>query len=145
MNEESYSFTAIHGHFLYQFESTGENKKIQKTVVFTQTENKAMFNLALLDQTENGKFSDQVESNNGDLVTVLSTVFRIVEHFLAENPQCLVMFRGHEKRRHRLYRIVLSREFASLSSKFRVYGGAPDNFVPFKPNTDYDFYFIKQY
>lgn len=145
MNEESYSFVAMRGQFLYQFESVSENKKIQKTVFFTQSKNKIIYNLALLDRTDDGEYSDQVESNNGDLVPVLSTVFRIVEHFLTENPECLVMFRGHEKRRHRLYRIVLSRELSSLSTKFRVYGGAPDHFVPFEPNTDYDFYFIKRY
>lgn len=143
--KESYPFKLVHGPFQYQFESVSEDKKIQKFVFLTQTKNKTIFNLALLDWTEHGGFSDQVESNNGDLVTVLSTVFRIVEHFLRENPECLIMFRGHEKRRHRLYRIVLSRELASLSRKFRVFGGAPDNFKPFKPNTDYDFYFIKQH
>lgn len=145
MNEESYPFMAIQWPFLYQFESVSENKKIQKFVVFTPTKNKTIFNLALLDRTEDGLFSDQTESNNGDLSTVLSTIFRIVEHFLAVNPQSLVMFRGHEKRRHRLYRIVLNREYAFLSTKFMVFGGTPDDFVPFQLNTDYDFYFIKQY
>jgi hypothetical protein len=103
MNEESYPFTAIQCPYVYQFESVGENKTIQKFVAFTRTKSKIIYNLALLDRTEDGLFSDQAESNNGDLITVLSTVFHIVEHFLAANPQSLVMFRGHEKRRHRLY------------------------------------------
>ncbi|MGX5852750.1 DUF6934 family protein [Dyadobacter jiangsuensis] len=144
MNEESYPFTAAHGPFLYLFESVSPNKKIQKAVLFTGFQGNSIFNLALLDVNEHGLLDGEVESNNGDLVTVLATVFRITEHFLVNNPGSMVMFRGSEKRRHRLYRILLSRELHSISKKFGVYGGVPGNFDPFEPDTNYDFYFIKQ-
>lgn len=98
----------------------------------------------MLDVNEHGLLNGEVESNNGDLVIVLGTVFRIAEHFLEHNPDAMVMFRGSECRRHRLYRIMLSRELESISKKFNIYGGVPGNFTPFEPDTHYDFYFIKQ-
>ena len=144
MNEESYPFNAAYGPFLYLFESVSANKKIQKAVLFTRSEDESIFNLALLDVTEQGLLTDQVESNNGDMVTVLATVFRIAEHFLEHNPGSMIMFRGSEKRRHRLYRIILRREFEFISKKFAIYGGITGNLTPFEPEINYDFYSIKQ-
>lgn len=128
MNEESYPFNAAYGPFLYLFESLSANKKIQKAVLFTGFQGNSIFNLALLDVNEHGLLDGEVESNNGDLLTVLATVFRIAGHFLENNPGSMVMFRGSEKRRHRLYRIMLSRELHSISKKFRVYGGVSGEF-----------------
>lgn len=144
MNEESYPFNAAYGPYLYLFESVSTNKKIQKAVLFRDSQGNSIFNLALLDVNEHGLLDGEVESNNGDLVTVLATVFRIAGHFLEHNPDVMVMFRGSESRRHRLYRIMLARELNSISKKFNIYGGIPGNFTPFEPDTHYDFYFIKQ-
>lgn len=94
MNEDSYPFTAVEGQFVYRFESVGANKKIQKAVLFTRTESLNVFNLALVDLDDDEQMRDDVESKNGDMATVLATVFKIVEDFLKVKPDYIVMFRG---------------------------------------------------
>lgn len=143
MHEKGYPFKLIPGELIYKFESVSTNKRIQKAVLFTTTEREWVFNLALVDVDEDNQMRDDVESKNGDLVTVLATVFRIVEHFLKIRPNCVVMFRSNDDRRQRLYRIVLSRQLSYISEKFGIFGGQRGKAVPFIANTDYEQYYIK--
>ena len=145
MDEKTYPFTLVPGELIYEFESVSSNKTIQKAVLFTPTENKKVFNLALVDIQEDGLFSDQVESNNGDLYTVLATIFAVVDDFLEKRPDCTVGFRGNDQRRQRLYRIVLARELPHISQKFAVYGQIPGDLQAFEANTDYVHYFIRRH
>jgi hypothetical protein len=143
MNEKDYPFTLISGELIYKFESISANKRIQKAVLFTPTENEKVFNLALVDLDQDNQMRDDIESRNGDLVTVLATVFRIIEDFLTKKPEYVVMFRGNDSRRQRLYRIVLNRELPAISERFEIFGGRHGIAVPFAVNSDYEQYYIK--
>lgn len=145
MDERGYPFYADPDGPLYAFESLSPNKRIQKLVLITSTGHPQIFNVALLDVLDTGELSDVVESNNGDLVEVLVTVFHIMEDFLRKIPECVVMFKGSDARRHRLYRVVLGRELSSLSLRYQIFGGTPFLMAPLVTNKDYEYYFIKQH
>ncbi|GGM79880.1 hypothetical protein GCM10010967_09590 [Dyadobacter beijingensis] len=142
MDERGYPFEVIPDEHIYKFESVSANKKIHKAVLMTPTANEWLFNLALVDVDED-RLRDDVESNNGDMPVILATVFQIVDHFLKIRPECIVMFRGNDSRRQRLYRIALSRELFRISEKFEIFGGQHGKAVPFTPNTDFELYYIK--
>ncbi|PSL28644.1 DUF6934 family protein [Dyadobacter jiangsuensis] len=145
MDERGYPFEIGVDRLIYKFESVSENKTILKTVSFERIADTNIFNLALLDPVENGELSDQIESRNGDLQLVLATVFQIVCDFLNRFPDSIVSFRGSDARRHRLYRIAISRELANVAGKYEVYGiTAIQEVVFFAPNVDYEHYFIKK-
>jgi len=144
MQEEPYPFTLSRQEFRYEFVSVSERKKIIKIVLFTRTRTENTYNLALFDVQEDGSISDSAESNNNDLRCVLATVIRIIEHFLTTRPESLVIFRGSDLRRQRLYRIVISRELPEILKKFEVYGSVRRKTVLFRPDTAYDFYIIQK-
>ncbi|WP_439583942.1 DUF6934 family protein [Dyadobacter bucti] len=144
MQEESYPFTCSRQEFRYKFVSVSEWKKINKIVLFTQINDGNSYSLALFDILEDGLASASVESNNGDERLVLATVIKIIDHFLSVKPDCLVIFRGSDARRHRLYRVVITRELPDLSKTFQVYGIIRDKSFRFKSNGLYEFYMIRK-
>lgn len=145
MKEKAYPFKLVQENALYEFTSISENKKIEKAVLLerSRTSNR-LFNLALMDADEDGEFSDEVESRNGDLRMVLATIFQVINHFLDRHPRELVGFRGNDERRHRLYRIAIAHELHNLTQEFEVYGGRGSAILLFEPDTAYDYYYIKK-
>ena len=73
MEEKSYPFSVITNEYKYEFLSISETKQVKKVVLFTKVSRENVYNLALLDELENGELSDNTETNNNDLQTVLST------------------------------------------------------------------------
>nr|WP_295934770.1 hypothetical protein [uncultured Dyadobacter sp.] len=144
MNEKGYPFSTLANGSVYTFESIGQNKTIQKLVLITPTRYDKLFNVALLDVLNDGETSDEIESKNGDMVEVLATVFSILKDFLDENPDTTLVFRGSDQRRHRLYRIILARELPGISGYYIVYGGTPQNLIPFQADVDSNYYFLKK-
>lgn len=72
------------------------------------------------------------------------TIIKIIDHFLTTKPDCLVIFRGNDDRRHRLFRIVITTLLSDLSKTFQFYGIVRDRSLRFKPNKLYDFYMIRK-
>ena len=107
MEEKSYPFSVITNEYKYEFLSISETKQVKKVVLFTKVSQESVYNLALLDELENGELSDNTETNNNDLQTVLSTIIHIIEDFLIKNKESIIVFRSDDKRRQRLYRIVV--------------------------------------
>lgn len=145
MDGKGYPFeTSANGH-IYKFESVSSNKTIVKTVSFERLGNTNIFNLALLDPLGNGELSDQIESRNGDVQLVLASVFQIVCDFLTKFPDSIVGFRGSDARRHRLYRIAITRELPKLAGQYEIYGITTSlTVVLFEPNVDYEHYLVKK-
>lgn len=144
MEEKNYPFLYNRNEFRYDFLSVSSEKKVKKVVLFTQTRFDLIYNLALLDELENGDLRDDTETKNKDIITVMATVFKIIDDFLNKNPAFFVLFLGSDEKRHRLYRMILSKEMPKISNKFKVLGGIGDEFSSFEPNTDYDYYLIKK-
>lgn len=145
MEEKAYSFSLVRTEFRYEFFSTSTEKVVKKVVLFTETSASMVYNLALLDELENGELSDISETNNNDLVMVMATVIQIVDEFLKIKPKYFVIFKGSDERRQRLYRIIISRELLKIQRKFDIFGGIGEDFIAdFEPNKEYDFYIIRQ-
>ncbi len=144
MNESAYPFEEGPLEYTYRFESVSEQAIIQKVVLFTETSRAGLFNMALVDELSDGELSDIVVSNNEDLIMVLATVFRIVEHFLNRSPSYSIIFQGSDMRRTRLYRIAISRELEVLSKKYELFGFKDDRFTLFQSNQDYERFLIRR-
>lgn len=142
MKENNYPFALEES--AYRFESVSVNKKVRKAVLFTRSLNDSLFNLALMDVTNDGQLSDEVESRNGDVREVLATVFQIIDHFLVRNPDIIVGFYGNDDRRHRLYRIAITQALSEISGRFEIYGNKNGKVVLFEPNKEYNAYYIKR-
>lgn len=143
MQEESYPYTSNNRYFRYEFESVSDSKIVRKVVRITRTDVPNVFNLALLDILADGTLSDISESRNRDLRKILATVFRIIIDFYTHKPRAFLLFRGSDPRRHRLYSIVIAREFNLLSERFVIYGIKNDALWPFVQNSHFDFYLIE--
>lgn len=143
MEEKSYQFARTRTEFRYEFSSVSVEKEVKKVVLFTETSSSDVFNLALLDDLGNGNYSDITESNNNDLITIMATIFKIVDDFLNTKPNSFVIFRGSDIRRQRLYRIIISRELAKIQEKFEVRGIIDNEMViDFVPNKPVDYFVI---
>ena len=144
MDEKPYLFKSDNAEYTYRFESVSDEKRIQKLVLLTETDNPTIVNLALLDEMADGELSDTSVSDNDDMRTVLATVFRIAADFLNRNPNYSITFRGSDDRRNRLYRIVISREIDRLISSYEVYGFNGQTFSLFKNNEVYHGFLIRR-
>jgi len=144
MNEEHHSFGLSRQEFRYEFVSIGKRKQITKIVLFTETHWDKIYNLALFDCLDDGSVSAYVDSGNGDERLVFATIIKIIDHFLTIKSDCLIIFRGNDDRRHRLFRIVITTALSDLSKTFQVYGIVRDRSLRFKPNKLYDSYMIRK-
>ena len=142
MNEDSYEFTLSRTEYRYEFVSVSAKKEVKKVVLFSQTESRDIFNLALLDLLDDGGLSDLSETKNADLKVVLATVFKIIIDFLNRNLNCFVAFKGSDERRQRLYRITISGNLAEISNEYQVLGSLANAVEFFEPNKSYDYYII---
>lgn len=109
MEEKKYPFKTITSELRYEFISISEEKEVKKVVIITKIDEPYFYTLALLDELENGELSDISESRNNDTPIILSTIFKIIDEFLNNSPQAVLLFKGSEERRHRLYRIIIGR------------------------------------
>jgi hypothetical protein len=142
MDERPYSFKSDETEYVYRFDSVSEQKTVRKLIVFTDIGLGQFYNLALLDELPDGALSDSNTSNNSDMVTVLATVFRVIDDFLNRFPGVFVYFSGSDTRRTRLYRIAISHELARLQEEYIILGRHDDEAVPFAPNQEYDGFLI---
>ncbi len=142
MNERPYEFSLVKKEYRYEFLSVSPLKEVQKVVLLTQTQYPNIYNLALLDTLENGILSDISVTDNDDLKTVLATAIKIINSFLNENPNSFVIFKGSDDRRHRLYRIVISRELAEIEKSFKVLAIKNNEIISFSSEIEMDFYLI---
>ena len=144
MDETPYQFEQPTTEIRYDFVSISQEKEVAKRVSFTASNYQNIYNLALLDVSENGETSDITESRNKDMKTVLATVIRIIEDFLNRNNQNIVVFKGSDERRHRLYRLVIARELQEIQQSFHVFGSInglqkPE---PFRADEPYEYFII---
>lgn len=91
----------------YSFTSKGCKGAIAKIVEFTPTSQKGIFNLAFGDLLLDGSIDDESNSNNGDMIKVLSTVIEIVKDFTKDSTGLKIVFAGSTIQRTRLYHRIL--------------------------------------
>lgn len=145
MEENYYQFERPISEIRYDFKSVSNEKKVSKRVIFTTSNYQNFYNLALVDVFEDGRLSDITETRNKDMVTVLATVIKIIEEFFTQYSEAFIIFQGSDKRRQRLYRLIISREMSDIQKKFIVLGGFDESQPePFQPNQQYDYFIISK-
>lgn len=143
MNEPFYKFSFSEDNLSFSFKSEGK-KEIQKLVVFQKLNYGNYYQLALVDVLDDGTYTDNIVSNNGDRNQVLATVFRIISYFLRLFPDAIILFTGSTPSRTRLYQIAISSELESVSKLFQIKGFDGKEFEDFLPNKNYEAFYISK-
>lgn len=103
----------------YTFVSEGK-KPITKVVEFLLIQNNDLYNLGFGDLADDGTIDDIINSNNGDLVKVIATVFKIIQRFTEEFPNATVYFTGSTPNRTRLYNRVIKTNYRKIDRFFEI-------------------------
>lgn len=142
MTNIPYSYRRLHAQ-RYVFTSTGK-KNIEKVVDFIPLGIRNILNLGFGDLLPDGSIDDKINSNNGDIVTVLATVIGILKDFTAEFPQSEIYFMGSTVERTRLYARILKTYYASFSKEFTItaiiYSDNDNQQVPFDPQSKMEYW-----
>jgi hypothetical protein len=139
MNEPAYPLNNLR----FSFDSISSQKHIRKVIEYAPLDSQnQFFNLALVDENEDGSFSDMIVSNNNDMTKVLATVVHTLQLFFKVYPEALVTFKGSTTSRTRLYRIAISRSLKEAESIFDIWGFQGAELERFIPDTQYDSFVI---
>jgi hypothetical protein len=138
MDKPYYPFETLDNFIRFRFTSISSEKKVEKIINFSKTQFDGIYNLALLDILADGSESDIVQTKNKDMEKVLATVFRTMEVFFQNHPNCGIAFSGSSPERIRLYRIAIARELESALKLFNIIGIKEGLMYPFEPNVDFD-------
>ncbi len=63
---------------------------------------------------------DKANSNNGDIIKVLSTIIYIIKDFTEENPESKIAFTGSTKERTALYQRILKTYLDTFCKEFLI-------------------------
>ena len=118
MSHSPYSYKRLDAH-RYIFVSKGR-KNIEKAVDFVPLGIRNILNFGFGDLLPDGSIDDTVNSNNGDITIVLSTVVEILKDFTWEFPQAEIYFSGSTIERTRLYTRIIKTYYASFSREFVI-------------------------
>jgi len=135
----------------YTFISNGKKGAINKLVEFSETSQKGIFNFGFGDLNFDGTIDDIANSNNGDLVGVLSTIVHILIDFTNQHKEYNIVFTGSTLQRTKIYQQILKRHYTNFSKVFFITGLTQMNDEryfeeDFDPNTlnTYIAFFIKR-
>ncbi len=103
----------------YRFISSGR-KRVEKIVEFTPLAVKNIYNLGFGDLLPNGKVDDKANTNNGDIIKVLSTVIHIIKDFTQDKPEAKIVFKGSTKERTALYQRIIKTYWESFDKEFFI-------------------------
>ncbi|HTI07638.1 MAG TPA: hypothetical protein VL832_03745 [Puia sp.] len=127
----------------YTFTSIGK-KRINKEVVFTHTGIRDIVNMGFGDILPDGSIDDKANSNNGDIVRVLSTIVHILIDFTSRFPNKEIFFSGSTQERTKLYARILRTYYASFRKQFiinvLIKEGETYTELPFEPKADLKFH-----
>jgi hypothetical protein len=92
MKYPTYEGTIAEDYSSFDFTSIGRKGQIRKRIMFTQTSNKKMVSLALVDLRHDDTFDDQVITDNGDRNKILATVAKAIRVYTDKYPNKWVIF-----------------------------------------------------
>lgn len=116
-------------------------------VVFSYTGEDNIYNLGFGDyNSETKSIDDEIITNNGDSLKVLSTVASTVYAFIEKYPDSLVFATGSNNVRTRLYRMGISNNLEEIKEDFEVFGlRVNDNiWEEFISGEDYEAFIVKR-
>lgn len=145
MKLEKYALKVGSDPTVFEFESDGPMGTILKLVLFQETLEPDLYNLAFGDKDLiTGEMNDMTISNYGDTDKVLATVVAALYVFFDHFPDALVYATGSTPARTRLYRIGIVRFYTDVQRDFFLYGQTGDDFPVFEIGKNYDGFLVKQ-
>ncbi len=124
--KSAYIITASSDLETYHFTSTSTERTIEKRIEFQnlnyEFEGRQLYNLAFGDINENGEINDEAQSNNGDIIKIMSTIFSAIYEFTARYPERCVYFTGSDEQRTNFYQQIIRRKHEELIAHFSIYG-----------------------
>lgn len=143
MSVPTYQVTA-ESSLRYSFLSISNAKTVQKLVIYDLLSVEFdLFNLALVDQHENGLLDDLSISNNQDMVRVLATVIQTMHLFFEIHANATVFFSGSTPSRTRLYRLAISQNILLFDETFTIKGLLNGKAESYQPNRSYEGFTIQ--
>lgn len=142
MENPTYPFEILENGRFFKFESVSSGRTIQKIVEFRELEIPDIYNLALVDVNESGKFDDMSVSNNKDMGKVIATVIRVIQIFLLFKPTAKILFMGNTASRTRLYRGIINKYLARMEQIYEIHGIINRRNEPFEGHKNYDAFLI---
>lgn len=138
MKIEKYALKAESSLTVFEFVSEGPNGLIRKLILFQETNQPDVYNLAFGDKNAGtGEIDDFAISNNGDTDKVLATVVAALYAFFDKHPAAFVYATGSTKARTRLYRMGITRFYQEMRKDFDLYGQIGDEFYEFEVGKEY--------
>ena len=132
MIQESYPLIADENREVFAFESIGSRGCIAKIIVFDLVAGD-IWNLGFGDRN-NGNWDDEVISNNGDLVRVISTVAQAALQFSERWPERRILINPVDEKRKRLYNTIFKRRHHEIIQIFEVTGLTSQGMRPYEPD-----------
>ena len=116
--KDSYPITSSVNNLIYVFESKGIKGTIKKVVIFQKMETNR-YNLAFGDEVK-GTVDDKIDSNNNDMIKVLSTIANIIYDFISHFPDAIIVIGAVERRKLILYNGIFRRRFKEIEESFEI-------------------------
>jgi hypothetical protein len=139
MKYPRYEYSTEDQLFFFEFESIGIKGKVKKVVQYSEMSVKGFYNLGFGDFNEDtNEIDDEVVTNNGDGLKVLSTVVSTLYAFTGKYPEANIFATGSSEARTRLYRMGITNNLEELKQDFLVFGMRKDEiFEEFIVGEDY--------
>lgn len=143
MRNERYEIDAAFNAMTFEFTSVGPKGEIRKLVIYSETKNKNVYNLAFGDKDfVTSDIDDLVVTDNQDSQKVLATVASTLYTFMDNYPDAWVGAEGSTKARTRLYQMGISKYLDEITEDFVVLGSNERKWELFKRNIRYDAFLI---
>jgi hypothetical protein len=142
MDKPAYPFKVLENGQRFEFQSVSHDRIIQKIVEFRELEISNIYNLALVDVKQDGTYDDMSVSNNQDMETIIATVIRTIQVFLAFQPTAKILFMGSTPSRTRLYRGIINKYLAEAEKIYEIHGIIEWMNEPFQGHKTYDAFLI---
>lgn len=152
--KESHTFNNYNGYELipiietnekveYEFVSIGK-KEIIKRVTFEILEEN-IFVLTFGDyNSRTNKITMNILNENGDVMKILASVFRAIDHFFIKRNKDVVLFWGYDKPRRKYFSKFISYKYSEISIKYQVFGKLIDTDLPeeYVKDKEYNYYIL---
>jgi hypothetical protein len=144
MSKPKYSLiTTSADRLRFEFESISPEKTILKVIEYEPIdENGLYYNLALVDIDKDGKYSDNIVTNNKDTEKIFGTIAQTIDYFFEIYPHGRILIFSNDIYRIRLYRMIIANYSKEKEHFWSFYGFLDGRFEFFEKGKNYEAFMI---
>ena len=132
-----YSYNVYNNFMIFEFDSIGIKGTIKKAIIYEQVKHNT-YNLALVNVVDDKYDDDLIETNNGDIVKILTTIYQSINDFFDRYPDCYVEIIGNTEQKVKLYSKLVERYYNILIDKYQLNGYFKNKPLYFSKGQIYD-------